>query len=76
MFKKSIMFALRQSSLMLRNVWAMRPSMSIAARRFADSTEPAKAEPQEKGDPEVIAFINKVGDRYDWLGSRLCMRTR
>ncbi|KAK8789401.1 hypothetical protein WA588_001286 [Blastocystis sp. NMH] len=54
------MFALRQSSLMLRNVWAMRPSMGIAARCFADATEPAKTEPQEKGDPEVIAFINKI----------------
>lgn len=70
------MFALRQSSLMLRNVWAMRPSMGIAARCFADATESAKTEPQEKGDPEVIAFINKVGERYGRLWNRLFMRTR
>ena len=54
----------------------MRPSMGIAARCFADATEPAKAEPQEKGDPEVIAFINKVGERYGWLWNRLFMKTK
>lgn len=36
----------------------VKAESSVAVRFFSDATE---EKPKEKGDPEVIEFINKVG---------------
>lgn len=57
---KKRMFALRKASTFLRNTSIIKPQSVAAVRYFADA---ADEKPEEKGDPEVIAFINKVGFR-------------
>lgn len=57
---KKRMFALRKASTFLRNTSIIKNQSVAAVRYFADA---ADEKPEEKGDPEVIAFINKVGFR-------------
>ena len=66
------MFAVRRSSVILRNASVLR---SATVRGFADAA-PSTPDAEEKGDPEVIDFIKKVEPMGTVYSCRLFERTK